>query len=96
MEFNYKNEKKLFGPVNLNIKKGEIIGITGKNGSGKSTLIEIICGFLKPQKGRIFVDGQPLKHNLYPIISYVTQKPFFLILQYKKTLPFVNLKKKLG
>ena len=45
VEFNYKNERKLFGPVNLNIKKGEIIGITGKNGSGKSTLIEIICGF---------------------------------------------------
>ena len=40
LEFNYKNERKLFGPVNLNIKKGEIIGITGKNGSGKSTLMK--------------------------------------------------------
>ena len=54
LAFGYKNEKKLLGPINLDIQKGDIIGITGKNGSGKSTLIELICGFLKPQKGNIF------------------------------------------
>ncbi len=95
LEFNYKNERKLFGPVNLNIKKGEIIGITGKNGSGKSTLIEIICGFLKPQKGSIFVDGQPLKHNLYPIISYVTQKPFFFNSSIQENITFCKSKKEI-
>ena len=44
-------KKNLLGPINLDIIKGDIIGITGKNGSGKSTLIELICGFLKPQRG---------------------------------------------
>ena len=95
LAFGYKNEKKLLGPINLDIQKGDIIGITGKNGSGKSTLIELICGFLKPQKGNIFLDGQPLKHNLYPIISYVTQKPFFFNSSIQENITFCKSKKEI-
>ena len=95
LAFSYKNEKNLLGPINLDIIKGDIIGITGKNGSGKSTLIELICGFLKPQKGNIFLDGQPLKHNLYPIISYVTQKPFFFNSSIQENITFCKSKKEI-
>lgn len=44
--------------INLEIRKGEILGIVGKNGSGKSTLLKLITKVLLPDKGSIKVDGQ--------------------------------------
>jgi simple sugar transport system ATP-binding protein len=56
---------KSFGPVvalrdvNLQLRKGEVLGLLGDNGAGKSTLMKIICGFEKPDEGRMFLRGQP-------------------------------------
>jgi ABC-type sugar transport system ATPase subunit len=56
---------KRFGPVtalrdvNLHLKQGEVLGLLGDNGAGKSTLIKILCGFQKPDSGRMFLHGQP-------------------------------------
>lgn len=44
--------------INLEIKRGEIIGIVGKNGSGKSTLLKIISRVLTPTSGEIEVKGK--------------------------------------
>jgi simple sugar transport system ATP-binding protein len=43
--------------VNLRLGKGEVLGLIGDNGAGKSTLIKIICGFHRPDAGRIIVNG---------------------------------------
>jgi len=43
--------------VNLRLGKGEVLGLIGDNGAGKSTLMKIICGYHRPDAGRIFVDG---------------------------------------
>lgn len=43
--------------VSLDIKKGEAWGFIGVNGSGKSTLLKLICGILKPYKGKIHISG---------------------------------------
>ncbi len=43
--------------VNLKIEKGELVGIIGHTGSGKSTLISHFNGLLKPDSGKILVDG---------------------------------------
>jgi simple sugar transport system ATP-binding protein len=56
---------KSFGPItalrdlNLRLGKGEVLGLIGDNGSGKSTLIKTICGFHKPDSGRMFLNGEP-------------------------------------
>jgi simple sugar transport system ATP-binding protein len=43
--------------VNLRLAKGEVLGLIGDNGAGKSTLMKIICGYHRPDAGRIFVNG---------------------------------------
>ena len=50
--------------IDLNIDKGEIVGILGENGAGKTTLIKLIVGSLYPSKGSIVVDSyNPWKRN---------------------------------
>ncbi len=44
--------------INLEVKKGEILGIVGRNGSGKSTLLKIISGVVQPNSGRVIVNGE--------------------------------------
>ena len=77
VEFAHKNKKenlKIFENLNLAIKKGEKISIIGHSGSGKSTLVDLILGFLKPDKGELTVDNINVK-NFYSnnIISYCPQ-----------------------
>ncbi|MFA5389404.1 MAG: ATP-binding cassette domain-containing protein [Candidatus Omnitrophota bacterium] len=43
--------------INIDIKKGEIVGLIGANGSGKSTLLKIISGIYKPTTGAIRISG---------------------------------------
>lgn len=43
--------------IDFEVQKGEAWGIIGTNGSGKSTLLKLICGILKPYKGRVQVNG---------------------------------------
>lgn len=44
--------------VNLRLGRGEVLGLIGDNGAGKSTLIKILCGFHRPDDGRILLDGE--------------------------------------
>lgn len=44
--------------INLEIRRGETVGIVGRNGSGKSTLLQIVCGTLAPSEGRVAVYGR--------------------------------------
>lgn len=46
--------------VNIEIEKGELVGIIGHTGSGKSTLIQHLNGLLKPESGKIFLDGEDI------------------------------------
>ncbi len=53
-------EKTALDDVNINIKKGDYVGIIGHTGSGKSTLISHFNAILKPTSGQVFVDGEDL------------------------------------
>ncbi len=57
--FKRKYHKEFFSlkNINLNIYKGEILGIIGTNGAGKSTLLKIISGVLTPSSGKLEVSG---------------------------------------
>ncbi len=53
-------EKKALDDVSLSIAKGEIVAVIGHTGSGKSTLVQHLNGLLKPDAGRVAVDGVSL------------------------------------
>ncbi|WP_433381129.1 ATP-binding cassette domain-containing protein [Actinoplanes sp. CA-142083] len=44
--------------VSLRLEQGEVLGLIGDNGAGKSTLIKVICGYHRPDAGRIVVNGE--------------------------------------
>jgi ABC-type sugar transport system ATPase subunit len=44
--------------VSIRLAKGEVLGLVGDNGAGKSTLIKILTGFMRPDSGTIFINGE--------------------------------------
>ncbi len=65
--------------ITLSLAKGELAAITGLNGSGKSTLTRLMLGLLKPQSGRLSLEGKPISsYSLAAAgekIGYVLQNP---------------------
>lgn len=58
VNFRYQEKKvDLLKDINISIKKGDRVGITGKTGSGKTTFSDLILGLLEPTSGKIYVNG---------------------------------------
>jgi lipopolysaccharide transport system ATP-binding protein len=45
-------------PLNLQVRRGEALGLIGRNGAGKSTLLQLVCGTLNPSSGSVAVNGK--------------------------------------
>ena len=58
ISFAYEENKNVINDLNLTIKRGEIIAFVGPSGAGKSTLYSLLLGFLKPNKGSIYINNQ--------------------------------------
>lgn len=48
--------------VTLDVYPGQVVGLIGPNGSGKTTLFNVISGFLRPEKGNVYLDGRNITH----------------------------------
>ena len=71
VSFTYGDDSKyILNSINIDIKKGECIGIKGQTGAGKSTLLDILMGLLKPTKGQFLIDGK----NLYKRNDYIYEQ----------------------
>ena len=57
LDFAYKKGKNVLEDLNLNVEGGESIALVGKSGVGKTTLSELLMGYYKPLKGKIFLDN---------------------------------------
>ncbi|MFO0148597.1 MAG: ABC transporter ATP-binding protein [Microcystis sp.] len=66
-----KGLSKSFGGIRavnnayLEVPQGSITGLIGPNGAGKTTLFNLLSNFIRPDKGEVFLDGQPI-HQLPP------------------------------
>ncbi|HQR57601.1 MAG TPA: ATP-binding cassette domain-containing protein, partial [Burkholderiaceae bacterium] len=47
--------------ISLDVMPGEIVAVLGENGAGKSTLMKIVYGVVRPDAGRIFMDGREVR-----------------------------------
>ncbi len=56
-------EKKAIVDINLEINKGEFIGLIGHTGSGKSTLVQHLNGLMKATSGNILIEGVDINHK---------------------------------
>lgn len=78
----YDNQKKfVLRDVNIQIKRGQSVGLIGASGAGKTTVSDIILGLLKPQSGSVTVDGvdiYSIKRQWAEVIGYVPQSVFLL------------------
>lgn len=70
----FKYEDFKIENINFEIKKGEIVAITGNNASGKTTLIKLMSGLLKNKKGDIFINNEPIKKHTTKI-GIIFQNP---------------------
>ncbi|WP_378945167.1 ABC transporter ATP-binding protein [Paracoccus sp. R86501] len=52
--------RDLLRGISLTVAPGEVLGLIGPNGSGKSTLLRLLVGLVRPDRGRILLDGQPM------------------------------------
>lgn len=92
LSFRYaKNDPLIFNQINLDIIKGERIGIVGVTGGGKSTLVDLIIGLLKPEAGEIFIDHNALedvKSSWQKMISHVPQDVYYSDDSFAKNIAF--------
>jgi ABC-type multidrug transport system fused ATPase/permease subunit len=80
--FYYEPSKFIIKNINLNIKRGEIIGFYGKSGSGKSTILDILMGLISPVEGHFLVDNITISNQnlegFQKLIGHVSQNIFLL------------------
>lgn len=73
----FERDIKVLNDINIEIIKGDKIGVVGKTGSGKSTFLNLLCGLLKPNQGKIKINTNiDLKESLFfwqKKIAYVPQ-----------------------
>ena len=77
LSFKYCNSNNyILKNVNITVRKGEAVGFIGKSGGGKTTLADILIGLLKPENGRVLIDGIDIERcqkNIGTLIGYIPQ-----------------------
>jgi len=71
-----RNDEPVFGPLDFHVDGGEALLVQGANGAGKTTLLRVMAGLLRPDSGRIMIDGRDsndVNHSRY--IAYLSHLP---------------------
>tara|TARA_B100000575_G_scaffold176442_1_gene141498 strand:- start:1872 stop:2567 length:696 start_codon:yes stop_codon:yes gene_type:complete len=88
----YKKQVAL-NSINLNIKKGEIVGLLGPNGAGKSTLIKILTGYISANYGEVKICGDNMNENPKLVkkkIGYLAENnPLYIEMYIKEYLKYI-------
>ncbi|MGM0602200.1 MAG: LPS export ABC transporter ATP-binding protein, partial [Bacillota bacterium] len=56
------NREKVVNEVDIDLKRGEIVGLLGPNGAGKTTTFYMILGLVEPDAGEVFFDNKKISH----------------------------------
>lgn len=78
--------------VNLDLMKGELMGVIGPNGSGKTTLVNLVTGFVKPTSGRVIYKGKDITNWApYNIVRLGVARTFQMVKPFHQLPAFKNL-----
>jgi energy-coupling factor transport system ATP-binding protein len=81
--FGYESETEVLHGLTLDIRRGDIIAVLGPNGAGKTTFVKHAIGLLKPQAGRVLVDGRDTRETsvaeIAKVLGYVFQSPSHML-----------------
>ncbi|MFH1880786.1 MAG: DUF3744 domain-containing protein, partial [Bacillota bacterium] len=85
VDFSYDAGKRVLSDVNFFIHEGEMLSLVGRNGAGKSTIAKLMCGFERPDRGRILCCGEDIAKKSIKetaeLVGYVMQNPNQMISQ---------------
>jgi lipopolysaccharide export system ATP-binding protein len=73
-------KRRVVDQVDLEVRQGEIVGLLGPNGAGKTTTFYMLVGLIRPDGGRVFLDGEnltgiPMYRRARRGIGYLSQEP---------------------
>jgi lipopolysaccharide export system ATP-binding protein len=73
-------KRKVVNQISVEVNQGEIVGLLGPNGAGKTTSFYMIVGLIKPNEGRVYLDGEditplPMYQRAKLGIGYLAQEP---------------------
>lgn len=80
MRLELQNIRKVFNKtvavdsINLIVSEGSVFGLVGPNGAGKTTTIRMIMNILRPDSGKILLNGYPISEADYPKIGYLPEE----------------------
>ena len=77
--------------INLDVEKGEFVGIIGKSGSGKSTLVNMLTGIDRPTSGEVFVGGVPVHTLDENELAVWRGRNLGIVFQFFQLLPMLSL-----
>ncbi len=74
------NDRTVVSNISFDIKPAEVVGLLGPNGAGKTTTFYMLVGLVKPDNGRIFLDGddlttRPIYERARAGMGYLPQEP---------------------
>ena len=86
INFKYRGDKYILKDVSLKIDSSEIVGIVAPSGFGKSTLAKILAGYIKPDKGKVSLEGEDSdkKNLIYDSVKISKSKPKFEVEEVNK------------
>ena len=83
VSFSYDGEKDVLKHVSFALRKGEMVSLLGRNGAGKSTAASLLMGIIRPDSGRIMINGRDAASDTISersrTVGFVMQNPNHMI-----------------
>lgn len=86
-----ENLVKAVDHTNLTIERGKFTAIVGRSGSGKSTMLHLMGGLDRPDKGRVFIDGEDIFKLKDEQLAVFRRKKIGFIFQDYNLIPSLNV-----